>query len=389
MIKFEMVKLDDVCVDKIHTLSSKDDFDIEYVDISSIDNQEKIITSYQTINSKEAPSRAKQILKENDVLVSTVRPNLNAVAINRIKSTNVVVGSTGICVLRCNKDIDVNYLFNFCKSKSFVSSLAKIAKGASYPAVGNSDVRNSVIPLPPLETQHKIAAVLDEAQALIDKRKEQITALDEFVKSVFLDMFGDPVTNPKGWQTTSLASLGVWASGGTPNRAEKEHFRGDVDWFSAGELNSRYLKESKEKITSDALKSSTAKLFMRQSLLVGMYDTAAFKLGILTRNSSCNQACANINPNLRVCNIEWLYSCFELMRPHYLSQRRGIRQKNLNLGMIKGFTIILPSLPLQNQFATIVEETERQKELMQASLNEMELLFNSLMQKAFRGELFA
>lgn len=104
MSKWEKVKLDNICVKKIQTISPKGDS-----------------VSYQTIKSQEAPSREKQILSKEDILVSTVRPNLNAIAVNRIESENVVVGSTGYCVLRCGDNTDVNYVFNFCKSKTFIN----------------------------------------------------------------------------------------------------------------------------------------------------------------------------------------------------------------------------------------------------------------------------
>ena len=178
MSKWKMVKLGDVCNNNIQTISSNDDYQIDYIDISSVDNQTKKIVSYNTFTFKEAPSRARQILQENDILVSTVRPNLNAVAINSLKSENIVVGSTGYCVLRCNDKIERDYLFYFCQSETFILALVKKAKGASYPAVSNSDVKSCLIPLPPLDEQKRIADVLDKASELIKKRKEQIRLMD-------------------------------------------------------------------------------------------------------------------------------------------------------------------------------------------------------------------
>ena len=89
-------------------------------------------------------------------------------------------------------------------------------------------------------------------------------------------MFGDPLTNPKEWNIKRLEELGEWASGGTPSRNISKYFTGDIDWFSAGELNSLYLTESFEKITEEAVKNSSTKVFTKGSLLIGMYDTAAF-----------------------------------------------------------------------------------------------------------------
>ncbi|HJK63458.1 MAG TPA: restriction endonuclease subunit S, partial [Methanocorpusculum sp.] len=186
--RWPQVRLGDVCDDKITSISSKENFDIIYIDISSIDNKTKCISSYTKIPAKKAPSRAKQILKLNDILVSTVRPNLNAVAINTLEEDTVVVGSTGYCVLRSTEKIENKYLFYFCQSPTFIGQLVKRAKGASYPAVSNADVKNIKIPLPPLPEQRRIAAVLDQVSSLIALRKAQLAKLDLLVKARFVEM---------------------------------------------------------------------------------------------------------------------------------------------------------------------------------------------------------
>ena len=144
---------------------------------------------------------------------------------------------------------------------------------------------------------------------------------------------------------------------------------------------------SKEKIAKEAIGINGTKLFKAGSLLVGMYDTAAFKLGILLEESSSNQACANIQPNNDLCNIEWLFNCFQIMRPLFLQSRKGIRQQNLSQSVIKKIKIPLPNIAEQNTFALHIKKQVdtimKQKECYQESEN----LFNSLLQKAFRGEL--
>ena len=244
------------------------------------------------------------------------------------------------------------------------------------------------ISLPDLKTQQKIADALTKANELIDKRKEQIEACDELIKSQFIEMFGDPVSNNKKWEVKQLQEIGTWKSGGTPSRSNNDYFKGDIDWYSAGELNQLYLEESVEKITQQAIEESSAKLFNKGSMLVGMYDTAAFKMGILQKDSASNQACANVMPNSSV-NIVWLYYNLMHMKEHFLSNRRGIRQKNLNLGMIKEFLIPVPSIELQNEFVQFVQQVDKLKVEMQQSLVELENNFNSLMQKAFKGKLFS
>ena len=195
-------------------------------------------------------------------------------------------------------------------------------------------------------------------------------------------MFGDPILNSKGYNYKKLEELGKWESGGTPSRKNSDYFKGTIPWYSAGELNSLYLYDSNEKITENAIKESSAKLFRKGSLFVGMYDTAAFKMGIATSDCSSNQACANILPNKEV-NVLWLYYILLEMKEFFLQNRRGVRQKNLNLGMIKGFEIPYATIDLQNKFATFVQQIDKSKFAVQKSLEKAETLYKSLMQEYF------
>lgn len=279
-------------------------------------------------------------------------------------------------------NIDVHYLSYCMDSPSISTQLQQANNGSSQPNLSANSVKQYIVPLPPLEEQKRIADILDKASNLIDLRKQQLEKMDLLIKSKFIDMFGDPVTNPKGWDVKQLAELGSWNSGGTPSRVNATYFEGDIEWYSAGELNDLFLKKSNERITNEALKESAAKLFEAGSLLIGMYDTAAFKMGILTKNASSNQACANIKPNKKT-NVLWLYFNLLLMKKHFLQNRRGIRQKNLNLGMIKGFYVPVPPTVLQSEFAEFVEQVEKQKAVMQQSLEKMETNYNALMQEYF------
>ena len=202
-----MAKIGDVCAFKIDTLSAAYNGKIDYIDISAVDNREKKITQTAIVLAKDAPSRAKQLVEHGDVIVSLVRPNLNAVAIIEEQSQNLQVASTGYCVLRCNQMIYNRYLFYFCQSETFVNSMTAQATGASYPAVSNSIVKNCEIPLPERNKQKEIADILDKVTGLISLRKQQLAKLDELVKARFVEMFGDSVANTKNFPSTTLETV--------------------------------------------------------------------------------------------------------------------------------------------------------------------------------------
>lgn len=295
-------------------------------------------------------------------------------------------GSFGaFCVgIRPKKEIcDPSFLYHFLSSPRF-RNWSKDSAGANIKNIRASELAKFPVPDVPVPEQKRIAAILDRADAIRRKRQQAIALADEFLRSVFLDMFGDPLTNPKGWDMKRFGELGEWSSGGTPARKNPDFFKGNINWYSARELNTRYLSGSIEKITEEALNNSAAKMFPAGSMLVGMYDTAAFKISIINEASSSNQACANIIPN-DLIDIEWFYSFIEISKETFLRQRRGVRQQNLNLGMIKEFEMPLPPKALQNDFVSIVRKLIAVKSKQKCS--EELPLFESISQKAFADEL--
>ncbi|MDR2697040.1 MAG: restriction endonuclease subunit S [Holophagales bacterium] len=180
-MSWEEVRLGDMCNKDIMNISSDQNAEMVYIDISSIDNVTKRIVTTRIIPIKGAPSRAKQLILPKDVILSTVRPNLNAVAIYETESYIPVVASTGFCVLRCKDELDYKYLFQFCLTDTVINILTEIAKGSSYPAVINSDVYNLKIPLPPLDEQRRIATEIECQFALAEKT---ITAIQSQLNTI-------------------------------------------------------------------------------------------------------------------------------------------------------------------------------------------------------------
>ena len=179
----------------------------DYIDLSSVDKSTKSITSIECYECSDAPSRARQLVEADDVLVATVRPNLNGVALVN-GAHHGMTASTGYCVLRPDNDkLYSRFLFHWVKTGVFVQRMVDVATGANYPAVSDAKVKASKIPLPPLADQKRIARILDAADALRAKRREALAQLDTLLQSTFLEMFGDPVTNPMGWEIEQSSQL--------------------------------------------------------------------------------------------------------------------------------------------------------------------------------------
>ena len=272
------------------------------------------------------------------------------------------------------------YLYYFMEG--YIEELRKQAIGGVIKYIKLGNLTDALIELPSVDEQKTIVDILEKSKKVLDMRHEEISKLHDLIKARFVELFGDPIYNTNKLPIKRLNDLGEWASGGTPSRAISEYFEGDINWYSAGELNTLFLEKSLEKITEEAIEKSSTKLFKAGSMLVGMYDTAAFKMGILKEDSASNQACACITPNDRI-NIIWLYYELQLMKEYFLSQRRGVRQKNLNLAMIKRFEIPIANRDKQDEFARFVNQVNKSKVAVQKVLDETQLLFNSLMQEYF------
>ena len=143
-----------------------------YIDIGSVSNLSKAIIAPQSIKSSEAPSRARQLILKGDVLVSTVRPNLNCVALVDREYINSVA-STGFCILRSDPEkMPPEFLFSIVKSKSFIAALVKSSTGASYPAVTDKIIKSYKLMLPPMQVQKKFANKMKE----INNQKNRLLA---------------------------------------------------------------------------------------------------------------------------------------------------------------------------------------------------------------------
>ncbi|EYE89535.1 restriction endonuclease subunit S [Fervidicella metallireducens AeB] len=281
---------------------------------------------------------------------------------------------------------DTKYLYYFMSKYIDILRNQSIGGVIKYIKLGN--LTEAKVPVPKIETQKKIVEVLERAEKALEKRIEAIKLLDELVKSKFIEMFGDPVLNSMNLPKVELGKLGDWKTGGTPSRSNNDYFNGNIPWLSSGELNNIYCYGSTEMVTELAIKESAAKIIEKGSLLLGMYDTAALKSTINMIECSCNQAIAYAKLDEKLVNTVYIYYCIQIGKDFYKSQQRGVRQKNLNLSMIKGLEVLMPDLELQNKFANFANQVHKLKLKMEESLKELEDNFNSLMQRAFKGEIF-
>ncbi|WP_108807555.1 restriction endonuclease subunit S [Aquimarina spinulae] len=244
------------------------------------------------------------------------------------------------------------------------------------------------IDLPPKSDQSVIVAQLSKIQELIDKRIKTIGLLDKYIRSVFLEMFGDPVLNEKKFDQIKLSDKRFsLKSGITPSRKESMYFNGTIPWVKSTDINSVFIEKTDEYITELALQKTTAKVYPKNSILIAMYGQGSTrgKVAILNTEASCNQACAIIFPN-KIISPLYLLHQFKYSYSYLRSLGKGGNQNNLSLKVLGDVKVNIPSNKLQEQFERKFLEVTSQKQKYQQSLELLENLFEVTLHNAFSIE---
>lgn len=357
---------------------------IDYFDIASVDNIEKKITGYMTYIFAEAPSRARKQVKKGNILVSTVRPNLNAVALFDKETENTPVASTGFCVLECKEDTSTRFLFRYLQSKSFVRAMVSQATGASYPAVSDKIVRDAQIPVHSYGEQIQIANVLDAAAKIISKRKQQLQKLDDLVKAQFVELFGDG-NHPR----IALIDLIIEGAGlsygivqpGDDGTGDMGILR-PVDMVD-GKISTASIKYIDRSI-GDGFKKTE---LCGDELLITVRGTTGITALTDIRFNGMNvtRGIAVVRYDRNKINPVYLnaYLNTDESQRYIQEHTRGATLQQINLSDLRVQQIMVPPLALQEQMAAFVTQADKSKAVIQKALDEVQLLFDSLMQKYF------
>jgi len=298
-----------------------------------------------------------------------------------------LIGSTIARLRPINgKRVFTPYIAKYLQSQ--FKALNQAATGATIPHVSRDKLLGLSPALPEYSEQRRIAAILDKADGIQKKRREALMLADDFLRSVFLDMFGDPTTNPKGFPIQPLGNLSEVRTGATPSRDRPDYYGGDIPWVKTGEVDEDLIVDAEERITASAIAETNCKVFPVGTILVAMYGQGKTrgKCGVLGIPAATNQACAAVMPTDSISNSYLFY----LLRASYETIRamgRGGNQENLNLGMIKNIGIPIPPSALQNRFSDIAMAVSRNKAHQKSSLQEAMSLFASVSASAFNGKI--
>ena len=255
--------------------------------------------------------------------------------------------------------------------------------GATMKHIIKKDFDNTKIPYPILSEQQQIVAELDLLSGIIEKQKAQLEELDKLAQSIFYDMFGDPVTNEKGWKQEKLGHIFQTSSGGTPSKNNIDYYEGgSIPWLRSGEVSQGFIYKTELFITEAGMNNSSAKIFPVDTVAIAMYGATVGQVGIIKVPMTTNQAVCGLFPNPDYSPIFMMYF-LKGMQPVYLKDAAGGAQPNISQGIIKNTYIPLIPLSLQQEFAAKIEAIEAMKTKVRQSLKEAETLFNERMDYYF------
>jgi len=336
-----------------HSLDS--DSNVAFLSMADISEDGQILATQTRPLSEVAKGYTS--FQNGDVLLAKITPcfeNGKAALVHGMFS-DVAFGSTEFHVLRPTEEINGRYLYHLVWNPAFRAAGARRMTGsAGQKRVPTAFLSDFEIALPRFEEQKRIAAILDKADSLRRKREQAIRLTDDFLRAVFLDMFGDPATNPKGWPLEKLSNLCDVATGATPSRDVASYFDGPHPWIKTGEVDCDWIVSAEESISDSAIAETNCKLFPPQTILVAMYGQGKTrgKVGMLGIPAATNQACAAILPSRKV-NTEFLFSQLRMSYEALRDMGRGGNQENLNLGMIKALNILRPPTELVSKYSEI------------------------------------
>jgi type I restriction enzyme S subunit len=390
-VGWEMKTLGEVCV-KTETVNPKINPEKEfiYLDVSSVNKETKLIEATTTLLGKDAPSRARKLVKKDDVIFATVRPTHSRVALIP-EDYNEQVCSTGYYVLRAKPIIENQFIFYYLLTDFFNELMESMQKGASYPAVTNKEVESVKIPLPPLPQQKQIVAILDKAFASIDSAKANAEQNLQNAKELF-ESYLQNVFENKGddWEEKKLSEIAdvIDSLHRTPKYSIEGYPMVRVTDIKPGFLNLSKTKKVDKNTFDDFSKKHTPKIGDIVLSRVGSYGVSAIV-------NTTEPFCLGQNTVFLIPKINSNYFYHFLNSPYAKKQIdnmvSGSTQPTISLKSIRTIFVPLPNIKTQEilvkKIETISNATSKLEAIYTQKIADLEEMKKSVLQKAFSGQL--
>lgn len=368
-----------------------------YIDIAGVDRNSKSIFRADKIEAEDAPSRARKIVHANDVIVSTVRPNLNAVALVP-EALHGEIASTAFAVLRPNcRLIQPEYLFYWVQSRQFVDFLTSNATGASYPAVTDGIVKRSKLNLPTPSEQARIVELLKEADRLRHLRRETDTQAASILPALFSRMFGDPISNPMHWSEEPLSQAIRRVEAGWSALGDgRPRLAGELGVLKISAVTSGVFRPEENKAVSEVDFSRTLLTPKRGDLLFSRANTRELIAASCVVDDDFPDLFLpdklwRLTPDPLKASGLYLKELFwrEGIRDRFRTVSSGSSGSMLNISqdaMLRTF-VPLPPIELQKDFERIAWNVMEKLKSVRNAAKHLDIMWAQLLENAFLGEL--
>ncbi len=331
----------------------------------------------------DTPDIEKYTLYEDDLLIS-LTGNVGRVALLKKDFLPAALNQRVACLrIKDGVPYDKSFLYCFLNSDYFENKCIQSAKGVAQKNMSTEWLKDYEIPDLNLEEQREIATVLNKISELITARIQQLSAFDELVKARFVEMFGDISTNDKGWESQPLGELCTIVRGGSPRPIEN-YLGGDIPWIKIGDAtkgDNVYLHSTKEHIIQDGVKRS--RMVKSGSLIFANCGVSLGFARIITFDGCIHDGWLAMEDIDERLDKVFLLQALNQMTEHFRKIAPAGTQPNLNTAIMKAYVQIIPPIELQEEYIAFVEQVDKSKFAVQQSLDKLETLKKSLMQKYF------
>lgn len=272
------------------------------------------------------------------------------------------------------------YLYYFCENYDF----EQLNTTVTIPSLTKTNLLNIEIPLPPLDEQRKIAAVLDKVSDLIAKRRQQLDKLDTLVKARFVEMFGDPKDNPMGYSKKQIKDTCRIITGNTPSRIVSDYYGNDIEWVKTDNIVEGLLYPTVAAESLSQKGMAVGRTVEKDSILMACIAGSLSSIGrvcITDRKVAFNQQINAIEP--KEYNTMFLYVMLQLSKGYLIEEINMALKGILSKSKLEGKVFIVPPMDLQQQFASFVSQVNKSKLSIQKSCEKLETLKKALMQQYF------
>jgi type I restriction enzyme S subunit len=353
-------------------------------------HNKRIFEASEYITQEGLDNSSAKLFPAGTILVAMYGATIGACSILEIEAAT----NQACAAFPPNDQVDTLYLYYFLKSKK--SDFVRDGVGGAQPNISGTYLKMVEIPFPPLETQKHIAAVLEKADQLRKDCQKMEQELNSLAQSVFIEMFGDPVTNPKGWKIKPLVELlnkplqnGAYypKEDYSEDGVEMVHMS-DVFYDFVERGNMKRVKVSKKDIEKYKLTSNDILISRRSLMLEG-----AAKPSLVQESGEdliFESSIIRLTPDTKQVNIMYLfyYLSHPKAKQHYVYQYiTGATIKGINQANLEKVEILVPDMEVQNSFLERESIIRNQKNDLKKLIVEIDTNFNALMQKAFNGEL--